>query len=442
MKSIITVILVLTVGNTFAQRFWLTTRDFPGDIKNGIILVNDTTLLVALENAIALSTNDGYSWDTVFVGQQIKTLFKSSTNRIFVGAYAKIYYTDNLLQWDSVSLPIQSNVAQFCELNQQLYFISNSFSIVDGYYGNGVFKSDVNGIDWMALNNGLNSNQNVQFITKDKHGRLYIAINDNYVSESAGLYRLNTISNVWEKLDISFDGRNTINPNNIRVAYFKGLTYLNNDSLFISVDGVAVNVALSVNLVKHIDDLGNASNWNVIKVSSSNMWFADQLLAGIHVSGNGHWYSSITGSKNVGGSMYSSNAGGSWLRHQYGLGTDLSGRFNVQKFAEKSDGKIFMIQLGDARVYWTDKSLNTGMPTEEYTQVLVYPNPLASNAEGYIFVDTEMEKHIQIFNLHGIKVHEQTSVDKRIKLPFLVTGVYIVCVQYSTNVLKTKLVVN
>lgn len=425
-----------------AQRFWLITRDFPGDVKQDILLVNDTTLLVALDHAILLSKNDGNSWDTLFVGANFRTLFLSNTNRIFVGAYSKIYFTDDLVSWDSVSLEIQSYVSQFCEVNNLLYFASSGYFGSSGYRGNGVYRSTSNGETWFATNNGLLSNQNVQFITKDKYNRVLIGVNDNDVSNNAGLYKLNPLLNKWEKIIISFDGQNIIEPQNIRVAFFKGLNYLNNDSILISVDGIAVNVAVSVNLVKHVDDLTNSSNWKLLKVSNSNLWWADQLLCGIFITKNKHWYSSITGSANLGGSMYSTTKGETWLRHQYGLGTDLSGRFNVQKFVENSKGKVFMIQQGDFRIYWTDKSISTGIVESEKRSTILFPNPVSNFESAKISFESQQERSIKIINLSGVVLHEFSSFDSVIELPKLDIGMYIVSVATSTEMYSIKLLVN
>jgi hypothetical protein len=142
---------------------------------------------------------------------------------------------------------------------------------------------------------------------------------------------------------------------------------------------VADNAAVQLNLCKAVRDLQQPGFWHRIQVLSSPTWWMDWLLQDLYEARNGDVYSSVPGSMSMGGSWYRP-AGGAWGRYTAGLGLDAAGLYGPQQHYEFSNGRIFMIQYLDERIYRTDRSipLSGGQPDE--TPRLAYPNPARAGA--------------------------------------------------------------
>ena len=443
MRTLFLFIIILSISNlTYSQKFWLITNSFPSGYKNDIEQIADSVILVSTDNELSLSFDQGKNWNQSLYASRINTIYHSANGRLFLGGAGKIFYTDDLLSWDSIPLPTGHQVLQFAEHNSAIYLITGGFNNVQGYVGDGVFKSNNNGLSWERKNNGLGFILSAQFIKVDKYDRLIVAFADNNISQQSGLYISSNNADSWQRIVVKVDGKNAISSDALKIEDFTNLSITNNDSIVISFDGIADNVGVRLNLTKHIDDLLLDNFWNRIKVFNSNMWWMDRSMGPLHISQSGDWYSSLYGSINTGGSLFSKTNGTTWLRHQYGLGVDYNGMFNTQKFIELRNGKIFMIQYGDERVYTTDTSLTTNVDDIHVTNNKVYPNPISNGETLQIdFVDTK-SKTIEIYNMNSQLINKIETTEKVVKYIFKKAGLYVIYINEGNKAYYKKVIVN
>jgi hypothetical protein len=84
----------------FAQKFWLTTYEFPGREKTGITITPNGCLLVSLTNGVIKSCDEGNSFSTVLNSSQVYSIYSNSLGEIFVGGTGKILRSfDNGQTW-------------------------------------------------------------------------------------------------------------------------------------------------------------------------------------------------------------------------------------------------------------------------------------------------------------------------------------------------------
>lgn len=406
MKLLLTVLLcVFTYSESYAQKFWLTTYAFPGDHKTSITLANDNYLFVGSPFHVHRSLDSGHSWDTVLNSSAVLNLFTSTSGRVLAGGLGKILFSDDLGNtWDSVSLGNTYPVTKIIQNKDgNLFAITGTLDVEQGYVGAGVYYSNDNGNTWSQRNNGLGSFLSCEQITSDKNGRLYLGVPDEYVTGNGGLFISDNNGLQWEHINILIDGKNVVSDN-INIANVKALSVSPEDSLYFSFSGTAVNVSVTLNAYKSINDIRANSFWNVRKVANVATWWNDRQLNPIHFAKNGDWYSSMNGSINVGGTFFSTDKGQTWNKHIEGLGFDISGYFNIQHLAENSSGKIYMVQMFDERVYQTDISIPTSVHDDNSAggESSIFPNLVAGNSPLHIhFSDNTAERLITVSNLMG-----------------------------------------
>ncbi len=443
MRALFLFTILLFLNSTlFSQKFWFTTYSFPGGYKNSIEKIHDSLILVSTDHSLLVSSDKGINWDIKLYASKINCIYYSKNNRVFLGGSGKIFYSDNLSNWDSLSLPTGHQVLQFAENNSAIYLITGGFNNVQGYVGDGIFKSQDNGLTWQKKNNGLGSILSSQFIKVDKYNRLIVAFADNYISNQSGIYISSDDANSWQRVLVKVDGKGSISSDELRIEDFTNLSITTKDSVVISFDGTAVNVGVRLNLTKHIDDLLSNNFWKQIIVSNTNTWWMDRTIGPLHIAQNGDWYSSIQGTINTGGSLYSQFEGREWVRHQYGLGLDHNGMFNSQKFVEMSNGRIYMIQIGDERVYFTDTSMSTGVDDNYKPVYNVYPNPVNTNEELTLNFDNSKIKTIEIYNSNPQLIHQQMIKENSFKYIFEKSGLYLIRISEGTETYFKKVIVN
>lgn len=411
------IILILLISGinlpySSAQNFWDTTASYPGSVKTAITLANDSCLLVGLSDRILRSYDNGITWDSTLSASPIYYLFTANSGRVFAGGKGKVFYSDNMgTSWDSIlfnnSYPVLKIIQ---DNNNDLFAITGDLDINLGYVGAGVYHSDNNGIQWTQRNNGLGNYLCIEQIAYDHNGRLYLGVADEYVTGNGGLFISDNSGLLWQHVDILVDGRGIISDQ-MKVGNFNALSVSPQDSVYISFSGVAVNVAVSLNIHKSSSDVTNSSYWNVNTIGSVNSWWDDWLLSNIHFAQNGDWYSSMEGSSTIGGTYYSVNEGITWQKKQQGLFFDQLGRYNIQRFAENDSGTIFMIQILDNHVYRTDTSMLTHIDDKNAFQdphFRIYPNPVkAGNPIQINFSDDSYEKQIIFSDVTGKIIFEQ-----------------------------------
>lgn len=391
-----------------AQRFWLTTYEFPYGPKTGITLTKSNCLFVGLTKGVIKSCDQGNHFDRVLKSSAVFTVFSTKEGKVLAGGNGKIFLTDPSGQsWDSISINSSYPVIQFAENSKgDLFAIASGYSEEEEIYtGDGVFISEDNGLTWTKRNSGLGVYKGCQKIAIDKNDRLYVASADEYISGNGGLFISDDNGLLWKHIDITIDGKNAIN-NHLKVETNYGLSVSPNDSVYYSFSGISANVGIDINIRKSIIDIEKNNFWDDFKVSNSNMWWDDNSIFNIHFAANGDWYSSFQGSMNSGATYYLRDGAHSWTKVDYGLGLNEFGLRSEQRFAETPGGKIFMVQWMDERIYWTDASIPTSVePVPGQTNKLaLYPNPVNRGENLTIRLWNEANYNINIYDGMGRKV--------------------------------------
>ncbi len=412
-----------------AQRFWLTTYEFPDGAKTGIALSGDTALFVSSTNTVLRSYDEGRNFQRVLTtASPLVSLFANAEGKVWAGSIGKIYRSrDYGKTWDSIKLSHNYLITQFLKVKNGLLFsISNDINDT-GFVGGGVYISKDDGINWSPRNTGLGNNLSADNIVADKNGRLFLTVRDE-IGSKGGLYMSENQGQTWQHIPLSVDGLGAI-PNDIDVRIASGLSISPQDSLYISFEGVAGRVFVRLNLRKHLNDVMNPNFWQPTHVANTSLAFIDRALYPIHFARNGDFFSSARGSGNVGGTFFKRNNTKNWSHHTAGLGFSETQFLEQQFFAEKSNGKIFMVQWLDERIYTTDTSrlIPTSTPSVfEPKMVTVYPNPVQKGGSLQIDLpETIDNQQIIITNSQGQIIQQGVYSGKNlnIKTP-TVAGIY------------------
>ncbi|SFE65109.1 T9SS type A sorting domain-containing protein [Thermoflexibacter ruber] len=414
MKAYLTgILLILTTLTGFAQKFWLTTYEFPGREKTGITLTPNGCMLVSLTNGVIKSCDEGNRFSTVLNSSAVYSIYSNNLGEVFVGGTGKIFRSfDNGQTWDSVSVGTTYPINKIIQNSQgHLFAITGILTNDDGFIGDGVFFSNNKGLTWSQRNNGLGIYTCIEQIAIDKNDRIYVATADEYVTGNGGLFISENSGNLWEHINISVDGRGAINDQ-IKVANAWNISVSPQDSVYFSFFGTAVNTSVRLNTVKHISEVRNNTHWKVYAVNNSPTWWQDKLLNPVHFARNGDKYSSVSGSIGFGGTFFCKNNQTTWQKINFGLGIDINGFQNIQHFAETPSGKIFMVQTLDERVYYTDTSVVTSLPNDnhELQQINIFPNPVHSGDNVFFSNFSENQKvRIKCYDASGKQVFETTD---------------------------------
>lgn len=447
--NLITVILLGLIHTSgHAQKFWLTTYEFPGGPKTGITKIGDSCLIVGLTDGVLRSFNEGKKWDNVLKAAQVFSVFATETGSVFAGGGGKVYVSENYgSTWDSVSLNNNYPVIQFTRnATGDIFAITGVLDNALGYVGAGVYFSDNQGKSWSQRNNGLGNYLSCNQIAVDRNGRLYLTVADELADGAGGLFISENKGLLWEHIDIAIDGDGVINDN-ISVLYSAGLSISPHDSVYLHVDGIAVNVGVRLNIYKHIDAVRGNGRWSRMTVNDNTpSWWIDRLLNGIYFSKKGDFYSSSSGSPAIGGTYFSRDQGINWNQQLQGLGFTIFGEFGMQSFTEQSSGKIFMVQYLDERIYWADTSLVTavhdGIPrvTKQYE---AYPNPADGNEIVKISFDNSgAVKTVSVFDISGKAIMRRTTRQDVLELEAPATpGIYLLAVSEESGGGFVKLIV-
>lgn len=440
------ILCILLNGNVQAQKFWLTTYEFPNGPKTGLIQPNDNNMLTSYRYGVLHSVNEGTHFEQVLQASSVFTLFSSKSGRILAGGPGKVFRSlDQGQTWDSTSLNTIYPIMQFTETPQgHLFAITGVLDIEQGYIGDGVFYSNDQGETWAQRNSGLGNYSCCERITCDKNGRIYLTVADEYVSGNGGLFVSDDNGLSWQHIDIRIDGKNAIS-NEIKVANTTGLTVTPDDSLIVSLSGIAVNTLVQLNIKKSIADIGNDLFWKPFNISNTNSWWYDRMLGNIYFAINGDQYSSVPGSMNAGGTYLLKKGNTAWQRLDYGLGLDMNGTRNYQYFTENSSGRIFMIQMLDERIYWTDESLLTSVPVSiESKNFTIFPNPVRSGETVNLRTNKNLSEYqITVYDSSGKVVH---SVARTLQNPTIVApsipGIYLIMARKLKERLTSRFMVS
>lgn len=414
MKSNIIFLLLILIAQTgFAQKFWLTTYEFPGREKTGITMTPNGCLFVSLTNGVIKSSDEGNSFSTVLNSSAVYNIYSNNLGEIFVGGTGKIFRSfDNGQTWDSVSVGTTYPINKIIQNSQgHLFAITGVLTNEDGFIGDGVFFSNDKGLSWSQRNNGLGIYTCIEQIAIDKNNRLYLSVADEYVTGNGGLFISENNGLLWEHISMSVDGRGAINDQ-IKIANAWSISVSRQDSVYVSFFGTAVNTSVRLNTVKHISEIKNNTHWKVYSVNNSVSWWQDKLLNTIHFARNGDKYSSVSGSINFGGTFFNKNNQTVWQKINFGLGIDVNGLQNIQLFTEAPNGKIFMVQTLDERVYYTDTSVVTSLlnDNQAFQQINIFPNPVRAGENVFFTNLTENQKaNVKCYDASGKLIFETTD---------------------------------
>jgi len=424
------IIVLLFSFQAQAQRFWLTTYEFPYGPKTGITLTKNNCLFVGIENGVIKSCDEGNHFEISLKSSAVFTVFSTKEGNVLAGGSGKIFITNNSGQhWDSITIDSPYPVTQFVEnSNQELFAVTSAYSdSLRNFVGSGVFFSDDKGLTWIPRNNGLGIYKSCGRIAIDRNNRLYVATSDYYKSGNGGLFISDNNGIDWKHIDVTIDGKNAID-NHIKIGNTFGLSVSPQDSLDFSFSGVAANTGVEINCRKSIYDIENNNFWKVYQVFNSNLWWDDRILFNIHFAKNGDWYSSNEGLRNAAATYYSKSKGQTWSKIDYGLGLNDHFIRTEQFFAENPEGKIFMVQWLDERIYWTDASILTSSnPIDESLgDVKPFPNPVNGNENFSIRLDKNFGAgKINVYDSLGRKIISETALNSfhKIKAP-VNSGIY------------------
>lgn len=436
--TVLVSIFIIFSTHLYSQKFWLTTYEFPYGPKTAITLVHDTCLFVGYQRGVLRSFNQGQKFEQTLHAYSTFSLFSSTAGKVYAGSSGKIFRTDNLgISWDSIPINTIYPVIQIIENNNgDLFAITGALTLQQGFVGDGVFFSDNQGLTWSQRNNGLGIYASCEHIATDKNGRLYLTVADEYITGGGGLFISENNGLNWEHIPVNIDGRSIID-NHINIGNTTGLSVLPNDSLYLSFSGVAVNVAVQMNIRKNIHDIRNTNFWQPIKISNSNIWWSDKVLNNIYCSKNGDRYSSNTNSINQGGTFFSKNNTNTWKRIDYGLGLDINNNRSSQFFAETSSGKIFMIQTLDERVYWADTSLISalGPMKSPVREISIIPNKVKKGEKLYVQIQTDYtNSKVSVYNLSGNLIYTVSDVKQDFEInTHLSAGIYFIVLENKNN---------
>ena len=356
MKAILTVLIILlTFFEGHSQGFWLTTPNFPAGPKTAFVGMEDSILFVGTAEGIWKSTNEGNTWEKALTSSYIYSMYAISEEKLIAGGFGKIFFSsDKGTTWDSVKVASDLPVTKIVEgKNRSLFFIASGFSNEAGFVGDGVFYSNGDLKTWIQRNNGLPAHlRSGEHLAADKNGRVYVTLADENTSGQGGLYFSDDEGLNWQQSHFLVKDLGTL-----KALDSFSISITPEDSVIVSVNGTVTNFSARLNLIKQIDEIPKDTPWQAMNVAGFTNWWEDLNLNTIHFAQNGDWYSSVSSSMSAGGSYVSKDRGFSWEKRTQGLGLSLTDRFEQNFHFESSQGKIFMVQLLDERVYFNNLSL-------------------------------------------------------------------------------------
>ncbi|QIX60110.1 T9SS type A sorting domain-containing protein [Hymenobacter sp. BT18] len=435
-RCTLVVLALLLGGSVQAQRFWLTTRDFPLGPKTGLIATNDSTLFTAVAAGVLRTTNQGRSWALALrTARPVYCLHTTRAGVVLAGGLGKVYRSfDAGTSWDSVALATPYPISTLLEpAPGELLAGTGMLDFDQGYLGSGVFHSTNNGQTWEARNVGLGTGRYVNRLAADGADRWYLSITDETSARQPGLYVSTSHGQQWQFVPLRVKGfEGTLTPYQITA-----LAVSPQDSLLVSFEGSGGNFAVSLNLSKRLSDLTDATvSWTVHRAIGSSHWWESALLTNMHFARNGDWYSSCKGSLNTGATLVSKDRGQTWTKVAAGLGLTQYNNRLPQSFVEASDGKILMVQDMDERVYWTDASVVTATARPQRGQLSFYPNP----ATSVIRLDNRTGQSVQQVVLFDTQGHQARTYGaaalqaaQALSLAGLSPGLYLVSVLFSNG---------
>lgn len=353
-RAVGSLVFLLLSSVLFAQDNWSIIPSFPANAKTSFAGLQDSILFTGTGNGVWRTGDAGFTWTRSLKSNTIYSVYASSSGKVLAGGEGKLYYSNNKgLDWDSVTVATNFPISKITETSSGEFFFITGASTTDGYAGDGVFYNNGDLLNWEARNNGLgNIALYCEQIVVDANDLIYLGLGDENVNGSGGLFISENKGLTWQKISLEAENLGTVKTSNVY-----GISITPDDSVIFSVSGVVTNFAVTLNMIKHKDDLNESSAWRLIRAGSSNTWWLTGILNPIHFAASGEWYSSISAPLSNGGSYVSLDKGATWTKFNTGLGVSQTLQYENLIFYETSYGRIFAAQFLDNRIYGTNRSM-------------------------------------------------------------------------------------
>jgi hypothetical protein len=333
---------------TLAQQNWRTLGSYPEGVKTSLAGMSDSILFTGTLNGIWRAGNFGSDWKRTLISSVIYGIHVTRSGKILAGGVGKVFYSmDKGMTWDSTAVDTEFPVKQFAETTHGEFLFITGVSDSRGYVGDGVFFNNGDLKQWEKRNNGLPSSiRYCESIAIDRTGRIYLGTWDSHVTGAGGLFVSDDIGMQWHHIALKIE-----NLGSTRIENLWSISITPDDSVIVSSNGAVTNFGYWLNVIKHRDDVMKPSAWKALRVWNTSTWWQDQLLNKIHFSDKGEWYSSVSNTRQQGGSYISRDKGKTWTRNNSGLARAITDRYEQQFFYESSDGRIAMAQFLERQIY-------------------------------------------------------------------------------------------
>jgi hypothetical protein len=386
-KTIIIIILSCCYEVLFSQ--WQQTNLSSGNIH--CLAVDSNTIYAGGSEGLWKSNNSGTTWTSQnngLIHPEIYSICLRDTC-LFAGLVDEssgIYFSNfDFNLWTKVVNGLPWNFSVPC-------MVANDINIYAGTGNNGIYKSSDNGINWIAINNGIGYPYISSVAIKDTI--LFAGSNNN---NSHGLYTANINNEQWTLLDSAPD-----------LLISSILIY--DDYIFIGAYG---GIFLSTN---------NGDSWVSVKNEISCLFIYSLTKFG----------SFIFAGTNCGVWM-SSNQGINWQSLNDGL-------VNMNITALNNNG-IYLYAGTNANGVWR-RELQEIISINEVKQnnsVQVFPNPCKNTIK--IIDNSAKIESVKIFDIYGNVQIQLTENLYEIDLSALKPGIYFIMIKSLTTYI-TKVIIN
>lgn len=371
--------------NAQTTPFWSTTATQPnsrfGNTSLVISPVGDTLIVGTIDAGIWLSPDGGDSWQQTLIpgeGESIFSLAHMGDGLVLAGGEGKIFRSvDGGDFWETIFLPSAFPVRDFVRNSKGQLFLCTAdyYDFTD--WGDGVFRSDDGGRTWQARNSGFVLNRAIWRLAVDSADRLFASMFNGTTASGAGLFLSENDGNSWVNLPLQADGGGVVGDE-IRLGQIYCLEVSPEDSLYLSYLGLSGTIGLSGGLRQSLAGARAGEFWDRYSLFPVVSYWLGAGPYTLYFTSRGYLLGSRQAGPSSGGPYVSKDRGSNWVRQVGGLSLTGDG-FNACHFAERTDGRIYMIQEADPRVYRTDRlrEPSTAVPLvrQNVAELSVFPNP-------------------------------------------------------------------
>lgn len=456
MKKMLAFGFCLSVLNSFAQNhsFWKETPAAPaasGIVSIAVNPANDVLYAGTIRDGIFKSDNNGNSWvqllntDTAIV----KILVAGQGNIYAIGGNTVFRTSNNGQTWQRAAVNTQYPITDIEILSNSALIVSTAEVVevspeVYDFKGDGVFMSTDGGVNWVQKNLGINYRKAITHLAVTSDDMIYAAM-ASYDGLGGGLYYSENLAASWTRV-------HAIKFNNVltyEIASIYVITCLEtdkHDSVYFAYDGSGGNYGMSGGLKSTTDDIVFGAPWMPERISNSGYNWQYRPFNSIHFAKNGRdvysSYNTVITSA-LGGPYFKSSRGGVWNRVPGGI---LPKSYLTTYFAETSVGRVYAVQHGDNKVYYTDTSASATTVIRETTaeeKFVMYPNP-ASSKVLIKSKTTDLIREVAVVNMNGqtcLHTSFKHVSEAELEVHTLTSGLYMLQVTTENGISYGKLVI-